>query len=96
LVFLLDFLVFWKLYLGYSRLLGYYPLISECISSDFFCDSVTSLRMISSRYRTKQRILKWGMPKGWEALVYMFFWNQTTFLGSLLSLLPSGIKVHWN
>jgi hypothetical protein len=35
---------------GSSMFLGYYPLISECISNDFFCDWVTSLRMRSSRY----------------------------------------------
>jgi hypothetical protein len=51
LVFLLfEFHVLYKLYLGYSELVGYYPLISECISFVFFCDWVTSLRMISSRY----------------------------------------------
>ena len=41
---LLDFHVFCKLYPGYSKFLGQYPLISE-----FFCDWVTSLRLISSR-----------------------------------------------
>jgi hypothetical protein len=50
LVFLiLEFYVFCKLYLGYSKFLGEYPLISECISCVFFCDWVTSLWMISSR-----------------------------------------------
>jgi hypothetical protein len=47
LVFLLEFHVFCKLYLGYSELLG--SLISEYISGVFFCDWVTSLRRISSR-----------------------------------------------
>jgi hypothetical protein len=46
---LLEFHVFCKLYLGYSKFLGYYPLISEGILCVFFCDQVTSLRMISSR-----------------------------------------------
>jgi hypothetical protein len=32
------------LYLGYSKFLGKYPLISEYISCEFFCDWVTSLR----------------------------------------------------
>ena len=32
---LLEFYVFGKLYLGYSELLGQYPLISECISYVF-------------------------------------------------------------
>jgi hypothetical protein len=38
-----------NLYLGYPKFLGYYPLISEYISCEFFCDWVTSLRMIPSR-----------------------------------------------
>jgi hypothetical protein len=46
--FLLSFMCC-KLYLGYSKFLGKDPLISECISCVFFCDWVTSLRMISSR-----------------------------------------------
>jgi hypothetical protein len=37
-----------ELYLGYSELLGYYPLISECIPCVFFCDWITSLRIIFS------------------------------------------------
>jgi hypothetical protein len=43
---LLEFHVFCKLYLGYSKFLGEYPLISEYISCVFFCDWVTSFRMI--------------------------------------------------
>ena len=46
---LLEFHVFCKLYLGYSKFLSQYPLISECISCVFCCDWVTSLRMLSSR-----------------------------------------------
>ena len=46
---LTEFHVVCELYRGYSKLLGYYPLINECISCVFFCDWVTSLRMISSR-----------------------------------------------
>jgi hypothetical protein len=46
---LLEFHVFYKLYLGYSKFLGQYPHIRECISYVFFCDWVTSLRMVSSR-----------------------------------------------
>jgi hypothetical protein len=42
---LLEFHVFCEFFLGYSKF-----LISECISCEFFCDLVTSLRMISSRY----------------------------------------------
>jgi hypothetical protein len=45
---LLEYHVFCKLYLGYSELLGQYPLINVCISYVFFCEWVTSLRMISS------------------------------------------------
>jgi hypothetical protein len=46
---LLEFHVFFKLYLVYSELLGSYPLISECISYVFFCDWVTSLSMMYCR-----------------------------------------------
>ena len=46
---LLEFHVFCKLYLGYSKFLDYYLLISDCISCVFFCDCVTLLSMISSR-----------------------------------------------
>jgi hypothetical protein len=46
---LLEFHVFCKLYLGYSKFLGQYQLISESISCEFFCDWVTSLIMIPSR-----------------------------------------------
>jgi hypothetical protein len=45
---LLEFHVACELCLGYSDLLGYYPLISECISCVFFCDWVTLLKMILS------------------------------------------------
>jgi hypothetical protein len=46
---LLELHVVCELYLGYSELLGSeYPLISECIPYVFFCDWVTSLRMIFS------------------------------------------------
>ena len=37
------------LYLGCPKFLGYYPLISEYISFEFFCDWVTSLRIMPSR-----------------------------------------------
>jgi hypothetical protein len=49
--FFLSFICFVNciLYLGYSKFLGYYPLISEYISCEFFCDWVTSLRMMPSR-----------------------------------------------
>jgi hypothetical protein len=40
-----------NLYLGYSKFLGKYPLISEYISFEFFCDWVTSLRIMPSRSR---------------------------------------------
>jgi hypothetical protein len=46
---LLELHVVCELYLGYSEFLDDYPLISECIPCVFFCDWVTSLRMISSR-----------------------------------------------
>jgi hypothetical protein len=46
----LELHVVCELYLGYSKLLDYYALIGEYISWEFFCDWVTSLRMISSRY----------------------------------------------
>jgi hypothetical protein len=39
--------VVYELYLGYFELLAN-PLISEYISSEFFCDCVTSFRMIFS------------------------------------------------
>ena len=46
LVFLvLEFHVVCKLYLGYSKLMS---LISECLPCLFFCDWVTSLKMIFS------------------------------------------------
>ena len=48
LVFLLEFHVVFKFYLGYFELLGWYPLITECTPCVFFCDWVTSLRMIFS------------------------------------------------
>jgi hypothetical protein len=35
--------------LGHIKFLGLYPLISEYISFEFFCDCVTSLRMMPSR-----------------------------------------------
>ena len=38
-----------ELYLGYSELLGYYPLISEYILCVLLCDWVSSLRMIFSK-----------------------------------------------
>ena len=38
-----------ELYLRYSELLSYCPLINEHISGVFFCDWVASLRMVSSR-----------------------------------------------
>jgi hypothetical protein len=46
---LLEFHVFCKLYPGYSKFLDSYPLISEGMSCMFFCDWVTSLRMMPSR-----------------------------------------------
>jgi hypothetical protein len=46
---LLEFYVVCELYLGYPELLSYYPLISECLPCVFFCDWVTSLRVIYSR-----------------------------------------------
>jgi hypothetical protein len=46
----LIFLCFAICILGILGFWANYPLISECISSDFFCDWVTLLRMISSRY----------------------------------------------
>ena len=46
---LLEFHVFCKLYFGYSKFLGLYPLISEYVSYELFCDLVTSLRMLFSR-----------------------------------------------
>ena len=46
----LIFLCFGCCILGILGFWANYPLISECISSDFFCDWVTLLRMISSRY----------------------------------------------
>jgi hypothetical protein len=42
--FLLELHVVCELYLSYSELLDYYPLISECITCVFFCDWVISLR----------------------------------------------------
>ena len=45
---LLELHVVYELYLRHSKLLGEYSLISECIPCVFFCDSVTSLGMISS------------------------------------------------
>ena len=45
-----------KLYLGYSKFLGKYPLINEYISCEFLCDRVTSLRMISSIHLPKNFI----------------------------------------
>ena len=45
--FFLSFICFANCILG---ILSFWALISECISSEFFCDWVTSLRMISSRY----------------------------------------------
>jgi hypothetical protein len=46
---LLEPHIFCKLCLGHSKFLSQYPLISECISREFFGDWVTSLRMISFR-----------------------------------------------
>jgi hypothetical protein len=49
LIFLLfEFHFLYEWYLGYSKLLDYYPLISNCIPCVFFCDWVASLRMIFS------------------------------------------------
>ena len=45
---LLEFHMVCELYLGCSKFLGKYPLISEYIPCVFFCDWVTSLRMIFS------------------------------------------------
>ena len=44
--FFLSFMCFanYNLYLGYSKFLGWYPLISEYISFEFFCDWVTSFK----------------------------------------------------
>ena len=49
--FVLSFMCFTNciLYLGYSKFLGKYPLISEYILCEFLCDRVTSLRLIPSR-----------------------------------------------
>jgi hypothetical protein len=38
------------LQIEYTKLMGYYPMLSECITNHFCHDWVTSLRMISSRY----------------------------------------------
>ena len=49
LVFLLiELYVVCELHHVYLELLGYYPLISECIPCVFLCDWVTSLRIFSS------------------------------------------------
>jgi hypothetical protein len=45
---LLEFHMVCEVCLGYSKLLGKYPLISEWIPSVFFCDCVILLRMILS------------------------------------------------
>jgi hypothetical protein len=44
----LELHVVCEMNLGYSELLGLYPLTSECIQCMFFCVSVTSLRKIFS------------------------------------------------
>jgi hypothetical protein len=71
LVFLhLELHVVCELYLVYSELWGYYPLISKCITLVFFCDLVTSLRMMenflnqtSIIYALTSRIHKWDLIK---------------------------------
>ena len=60
LVFLfLELHVVCELYLWYSELLSLYSLISECIPCVFFCDQVTSLRMIfSSSIHLRKNFMK--------------------------------------
>jgi hypothetical protein len=54
---LLEFHVFCKLNLGYSKLLHQYPLICECILCVFFCDC-TSLRIFSSSIHLPENFMK--------------------------------------
>jgi hypothetical protein len=59
-LFFLSFICFADciLYLGYSKFLGEYPLISEYISCEFFCDWIMSLRMMPSRSITLRILMR--------------------------------------
>ena len=76
-LFFLSFMYFENciLYLGYSKFLGYYPLLSEYISCEFFCDWVTSLRMMPSRFIHLPRNFSTSSPA--SAVIWIFDLSHT-------------------